>query len=137
MDMISKFGVLFVVLGGLGFLSADRHQRRQELRVIGARDELDDEAIYRSFYESSGLPQDSIRDVWHEIAESLRLPAGKIRPMDRFGKDVGRYLITSDDLDALHQRGRQRAKQLGLDLKFETLMTVDDYVRALAIARGE
>jgi hypothetical protein len=135
--MASKIMVLFMVLGGFGFWVADWRRRKQEFSTIGSRDDLNDEAIYRTFYEGSGLPQASVVSAWHEIADSLRLPAGKIRPIDRFGKDIGKYLILSDRLDALYERGKRRAKQLGLSPKFEVLMTVDDYVRALARVPGE
>ncbi len=135
--MVSQLWLLLVVLGGIGAWSAHRRLRRRVLEVIECRDELDDQDIYSAFYGDSGLPQSSVRDAWHEIADSLKLPAGKIRPTDRFGKDIGIYLITSPDLDTLHERGVRRAKQLGLRPDFEAVRTVDDYVRVLATIPGE
>jgi hypothetical protein len=55
--------------------------------------------------------------------------------MDRFGKDVGSYLITSDDLDALFERAQRRAQQLHIVVDFAKVTTVDALVRALARRR--
>jgi hypothetical protein len=98
------------------------------------REILDDEAVYSRFYASSGLPNGPVLQLWHEIAETLGVPPGQLRPEDRFGKDVGTYWITSDDLDVLAAKGRQRAKLLGLTIDFGQLATVDQYVRCFARA---
>jgi len=60
------------------------------------------------------------------------VPAERLRPNDRFGKDVGVYWITSDELDELAAKGRKRAKELGLTVDLEKLSTVDEYVRCFA-----
>ena len=57
------------------------------------------------------------------------MPADRLRPDDRFGKEVGVYWITSDDLDALAAKGRKRANECGLTVDLEKLATVDEYVR--------
>jgi hypothetical protein len=45
---------------------------------------------------------------------------------------VGTYWITSDALDVLAAKGRQRAKQLGLTIDLKQIATVDQYVRCFA-----
>jgi hypothetical protein len=131
-----NFGFLcagVLVLGGWLIMP---HIRRKELQLVRSRDELSDTVIYDTFYRTTGLPEASVRDAWHDIAQSLKLSAGQIRPEDRFGKDIGRWLITSDHLDMLFERGKRRAKQLGLSPQFETITTVDQYIRTFAISPG-
>jgi hypothetical protein len=131
------FGLLFVAAGGLAGWAGMWRMRRSELQFLRLRDELSDTVIYETFYGDSGLPMGPVSDVWHEIADVHKLPAGKLRPSDRFGTDIGRWLITSEELDTLYEFGVRRAKRLGLKPKFEAITTVDDYVRALAIIPGE
>jgi len=127
------FGSLFV----LGFCAVNSRRRLKELQFVLARDESDDEKIYNAYFAGSGLPREAVREVWHEVAAALRLPASRMKPTDRFGKDIGTWLITSDELDLLAQLGTRRAKRLGFRPKFELMATVDDYIRALAQMPGE
>ena len=123
--------ILIAVVG----LAIPWNRRQVALTKLLARDALDDDAVYSRFYATAGLAKAEVLEVWHEVAETLRVPAGQLRPDDRFGKDVGTYWITSDDLDVLATKGRHRAQRLGLTIDFGQLGTVDQYVRCFA--RGE
>jgi hypothetical protein len=130
----SGFVALFIVLLlGLGPLLLHRQRRVRELRLLAGRDDLDDDEIYQEFYVTSGLNRASVREIWHEIAKDLRLPAAKIRPTDRFGLDIGRYFYLSEDLDVLAHNAARRAKRLGISVDLQHLATVDGYVRAFAL----
>jgi hypothetical protein len=113
-------------------LAAPRWQRKSELASLERRTSLDDETIYSNYYADSSLTKESVMGAWREIASALKLPSGKLRPEDRFGRNIGTYLITSDNLDTLHELGRQRAERLGFAIDFAKVTTVDEYVRALA-----
>jgi hypothetical protein len=115
-------------------LSIPWFRRRAEQRKLLAREALDNEAIYSRFYASAGLPRDQVFELWGEVAETLGVPPDRLRPEDRFGKDVGTYWIMSDALDELAKKGRQRAQQLGVTIDLKTLATVDQYVRCFARA---
>jgi len=117
-----------IVIAAIGF-AIPWNRRQVALKNLLARDALDDEAVYSRFYASTGLPKAAVLEVWHDIADTLRVPADRLRPSDRFGKDIGVYWITSDDLDALAAKGRKRAKERGLSVDLEKLATVDEYVR--------
>lgn len=121
------------VIAAMG-LSVPWWKRRAEQRSLLAREALDSEAIYSRFYASAGLPRGQVLELWGEVAETLGVPPNRLRPEDRFGKDVGRYWITSDALDDLAKKGQQRAKRLGLTVDLKTLATVDQYVRCFARA---
>ncbi len=131
---VSAFVTLAVLIAVLG-LAVPRWKQKAARRDLETRERLDDEGVYSRYYATSGLPKDRVLELWHEVAETLRVPAGQLRPEDRFGKNVGAYWITSDDLDVLAAKGRNRAQQLGLTVDFGQLGTVDQYVRCFA--RGE
>lgn len=126
-----SLAVLIAVVG----LAVSWWKQKAARRDLESRERLDDEGVYSRYYATSGLPKDQVLELWHEVADTLRVPAGQLRPEDRFGKNVGAYWITSDDLDVLAAKGRNRAQQLGLAVDFGQLGTVDQYVRCFA--RGE
>jgi hypothetical protein len=94
---------------------------------------MSDEAIYSTYYAESGLPKERVREVWNEIAFALKVPGDKIRPTDAFGKEIGSYLITSDEIDTLFEAAQKRAAVLGIAVEFSRIRTVDEYVRRLAV----
>ena len=120
-----------IVIASLG-IAVPWRRRQSALKVLLAREALDDDAVYSRFYANAGLPKAEVLRTWHDIADTLRVPAERLRPDDRFGKDVGVYWITSDELDELAAKGRKRAKELGLTVDLEKLSTVDEYVRCFA-----
>lgn len=105
---------------------------RKCLSALHRRESLSDEEIYTRFYAESGLSMEAVMDVWHEIAHVLRAPADRLRPSDRFGKDVGTYLITSEDLDVLGVVALRRGQRQGLSVQLDSIETIDDYVNKLA-----
>lgn len=97
---------------------------------------LNYDEIYQQFYASSGLDKASMIEVWQEIAQVLKVPAERLRPTDKFGKDIGAYWITSEALDTLGELAQQRAKRLGIAIDLASIMTVDDYVKKLSTRSG-
>jgi hypothetical protein len=120
-----------VMIASLG-VAVPRRRRQLALKALLAREALDDDAVYSRFYAGAGLSKSEVLKSWHDIADTLRVPAERLRPDDRFGTDVGVYWITSDELDELAEKGRKRAKELGLTVDPEKLSTVDEYVRCFA-----
>ncbi|MDR1275368.1 MAG: hypothetical protein LBL72_03145 [Candidatus Accumulibacter sp.] len=99
--------------------------------ALREREPLGDAEIYRRFYASSGLDEDLVFKVWHEIAEFLEVPAGSLRPTDVFGKDIGPdppfCTLGHPDVEGLEWLLSDRAKSRGISP--EGFRTVDDYVR--------
>lgn len=127
--------VALAVAGALGML-IPWHRRRQSLTALEGRESLSDDAIYARYYAEAQLPRTVVIQLWHEISQTLKVPASKLRPEDRFGKEIGAYWITSDDLDVLAVKARERAKSLGLSVDLEKLNTVDAYIRSFARAQS-
>jgi hypothetical protein len=107
-------------------------RRRRALAAIEYRGSLDDDAFYARYYGDSKLPKGLALQLLHEVAETLKIQATKVRPDDRFGKEIGNYWITSEDLDVLAAKGRERAKTLGAVVDLQKLSTVDEYIRCFA-----
>ncbi len=123
--------VAAALLGGAG-LMVPWLRRRRASAAINARESLGDDAVYARYYSPAALPRELVRELWHEVADTLQVAPDKLRPEDRFGKEVGAHWITSEDLDALAAKGRERAKSQGTKVDLEKLQTVDAYVRSFA-----
>jgi hypothetical protein len=127
---VSLPSAVWIPIGlGLATLGGVCYVRYQEAQVIRRRPRQDADSIYATYYASSGIPKNEFIEIWREIAGALNIPDGKLRPEDRFGKDIGRYLITSEELDTLSECGLKRAREHGLSIDFK-INTVDEYVRA-------
>jgi hypothetical protein len=125
------FWTIVVLLVSLGLIVRATKKRNIDT-ALAAREALTDEEIYRRFYASIGLNKTEVIELWHEIAEILRVPAERMRPSDKFGKDIGTYWITSEELDILSTAAQQRAKLRGLTIDLASIKTADDYVKRLA-----
>ncbi|WP_112187736.1 hypothetical protein [Ralstonia sp. GX3-BWBA] len=122
---------LAIALGG-GAVLLRKSRRRNNLRALASRESLSDIEIYKQFYAGDKFDEAAVRSVWNEIAETLRVPADKLRPTDKFGADVGAWSITSEELDTLGELAAKRAALQGKEVDIASLATVDDYVRAFA-----
>ena len=128
-----------VWIGGLviGFglavlaMSAISSSRRTK-GILGQRPTLSEDEIYRNFFENSGVPKAVVSELWNEVASALSLPAGKLRPSDRFGQELGAYLITSEKLDSLASIATARAKERGGTADLSRIDTLGQYVREMA-----
>lgn len=101
--------------------------------IFATRDTLGDEQIFSQYFAQSGIAAPLVRELWHEVAETLHVPAGKLRPSDRFGHELGGYWITSDELDTLAQRAARRSRQADL----AEIKTLGEYVHRLAVAKTQ
>lgn len=121
--------VALVVTIGTIWLNAK--SRKRTSMSFQEREILDENALYSRFYADSGISQARVLELWHEVASALRVSAGLLRPEDQFGKDIGAWSITSEDLDYLGQLAIKRAKREGRSIDLQAIKSVDDYVRAL------
>ncbi|MGM3277548.1 hypothetical protein [Ralstonia sp. 24A2] len=120
--------------GGVALLR--RNRRRRSLVALTDRESLNDAQIYAQFYATGDLDETDVRVLRNEIADTLRVPADKLRPSDRFGADIGAYFITSEELDVLGNLAARRATQRGMKIDITALATVDDYVKAFAARKA-
>jgi len=124
-----------LVLAGIGY-GFRLAGARATASALQGREAMSDEAIYERFYAVSGIDRDVVKELWHEIALVLHVPAQHLRPTDRFGKDIGVSTITSEELDELGALAKRRVERQGLNVDLPAIETVDDYVRQLAATRA-
>lgn len=122
----------FVIAVGGGAALLRRKRRQASLQALSERESLSDAEIYRQFYAAGNFDETAVRSAWNEIAETLRVPADKLRPTDKFGADIGVSFITCEELDTLGELAAQRAAPHGKEVDISAIATVDDYVKAFA-----
>jgi hypothetical protein len=119
------------VAAGVGYV-ANRAIRHKTAKRLAARETLADGDVYQRFYVSSGYAPEQVAELWHEIAQELHVLPEKMRPDDKFGKDIGVSWINDKELKSLHGLAAQRAQLLGLAVDPASIATVDAYVRCFA-----
>lgn len=117
-----------LAIGTLLMYAKSKRRTKMKLRE---RQDLNDDELYLQFYSNSGISQAKVMELWHEVADALKVAPGQLRPDDEFGKDIGTWSVTSEDLDYLGQLALKRAKIVGRSIDLQAIKSVDDYVRAL------
>jgi hypothetical protein len=107
-------------------------RKKEAEKKLMLRESLNIDEIYSLYYAGSGFEKSIVIKAWMQISNTLRIPADKIRPTDRFGKDIGVYFFLSDDLDALSQETQKQMIDLGKNFSLKEIKTVDNYVRMFA-----
>jgi hypothetical protein len=127
---LMSFGVICLFLGfGWAFQLL---WHRSEIGRLNVRNSLGINDLYARYYATSGLSEESVAEVWREIAMTLKVPPEKLRPSDKFGEDIGTFVHMNVELDNLSDKAAERARQLGIDVQLGKIATIDDYVRTLA-----
>lgn len=113
---------------GIAYLRANKKMKT----LVDARPSLSEDEIYERYYAGSGLKRDAVIEAWIEVARVLNLPAGQLRPEDRFGEEiVGRYAV-DNELDELSELASKRFKAAGKEWTPEQIKTIGEYVEQLA-----
>jgi hypothetical protein len=120
----------------LGAAAMSAKARRQK---FAARPDLGLEGVYREYYAHEGIHQPTFARVWAECAETLGVPAGKLRPTDRFDRELkglDRLQVTGDAVGYIFDDAAAAAERAGLPFDGATLATLDDLVRQLVQIKG-
>jgi hypothetical protein len=119
--ILAIFGVLVVIFG-----------RRAELRRAWRfrnRPVLSVQEFWEQFYRESGVPLNTISDALQVLETATSVPKGRLRPEDRFAKELApeKGWEFDDGLAELRweleSRGRARES---------VVLTVDDFIRVFA-----
>jgi len=129
---MSTFIVCVIALAvAMGIAWLHIRTRKQAMKIHD-RPILDNDTLYSRHYAESDIPRALVSELWHEVANALKVAPGLLRPDDQFGKDIGVSTFTSEDLDYLGQLALKRAKIAGRSIDLQAIKTVDDYVRTLS-----
>ncbi|MEK7333483.1 MAG: hypothetical protein AAB017_08915 [Nitrospirota bacterium] len=120
-----------VGLGGLTGIFLIVYPKFKKRAIFADRQYLTMDEIYSRYYLDSGLSKDVVLKLWGNVAELLQLPKGKLRPTDKFGKELGPYQVIDDDINELQAFTLRQLKEVGVSVDFSTIKTLDDYIRCL------
>lgn len=107
--------------------------RAQKRRVDPQREVLDFDEIVQRFYAGSGVTPADVERAYTRISEATGVPAGALRPTDRFDRELkpragweydDPIFIFSDQL-------ARDAASAGVAMKLEEVTTVDDAVHLM------
>ncbi len=135
-DIMDLIGIGFAIFIGVHFViyvvrNLGRIRRKQQR--FAHRPALPWDRIYQTFFAESGLDPIDVDQSWQELATTLKLDPQRLRPTDRFDRELGPVAGTTqlDELDVLEAVLARRVRTRGLQaVDWDTLETLDDYIRA-------
>jgi hypothetical protein len=122
------FFLILTAAGGV-FLW-DRIPRNKKRDRFKDRENLSPEQIFDMFYRETGCPRELVMDLWNEVADVLEIEPGKLRPTDRFDKELAAVegWEFDDDLTALSAAAMHGCQTKGLEKDLSTIQTLEDYI---------
>jgi hypothetical protein len=121
---------IVVVVGVGGVLAWNFLPRRQRLKRFHGRPNLSLEQIHSKFFGQTNFPKELVSELWKEVAESLRLPPGKLRPTDRFDQELAapKGWEFDDEILDVQWAAERRRKRSEIKTDLSQIKTVGDYV---------
>jgi hypothetical protein len=103
---------------------------KEKLKRLTNREELTTDEIYSHFFAGKNLPKELVLKLWNEVADSLHLPKGKLRPTDRFDKELApvKGWEYDDDIAEVTWAAQHRLKKIGTTFDLSKIQTLGDYV---------
>ena len=127
-------GILFLLALLVGSFGIGGDIRRKKNARLGQRERLTPDEFYERFYAGAGLPKTLVLELLKEVADSVEVDAGLLRPSDRFSVELmdinfGRLTPLDGGLFEVNFRAELRAKKLGADLDLSRILTLHDYIK--------
>jgi hypothetical protein len=116
-NFMNLFSLILVVLcvGGLAYFIGAKRLSCKRARFKD-RENLTCEEIYNRYFSNSGLPREKVIALWMQIAKELKLESGRLRPTDRFDKELSPVLNNEDELadleDLIHFDFKDRREEV-------------------------
>ena len=87
------------------------------------------EQIYKRYY--SNYPETIVKKLWLEVAQYLEIPYGKLRPSDRFDKELSpvKGWEYDDPFYILTIIAEERLKKAKDRISITDIKTLDDYIK--------
>src|SRR5208283_2362757 len=103
---------------------------KEKLKRLQNREEFTSDEIYSRFFADKHLPKGLVLELWNEVADSLRLPKGKLRPSDRFDEELApvKGWEYDDDIVEVTWAAQHRIKESGATFDLSKIQTLGDYV---------
>lgn len=123
--------VAFVAVPVLAAVLWSWQARRGRLARVSTRQSLSPRAFFDEYYGDSALGSEEVGAAIKEVSAVLGVPAGVIRPSDRFDTELApaRGWEFDDSAIELAWRLELMAKERGVSVDLVHIRTVDDFVR--------
>ena len=117
--------VLFVVISHFGGAN-----QRKKIARFSDRETFSFDEIYEKYFSGQNIPKDIVAKLWVELADTLELPSGKLRPTDSFHSDLApeKGWEFDDQLGAVTALVIARFKKIGKTPDFSEIKTIMDYI---------
>ncbi|MEN4903522.1 hypothetical protein [Luteimonas sp. TWI1437] len=102
--------------------------------MVNAREELSPDDFFNIYYKESGLEKVLVIELLEHAAHELGLPAGKLRPQDRFSVELAARRGNEWDSGygiILYELGHL-ARKRGKTIKGK-IDSIDDYFKAMSL----
>lgn len=122
-----------LALSGIACLPVLWHfnPHKQRFKRLSNREDIPMDAIYGRFFSGTNFRKDLVLELWNEVATLLRVPPGKLRPLDRFDKELapgGVWLRLDDDSVEVNLAARSRLRKIGAKTDLSAIQTLRDYI---------
>jgi len=135
--VLTSIIAILIVIGGI--LTWNFVPQRRRAKRFKNRPELDFDQIYKDFFAHKGLQRELVYELWNEIAQSLDVPLGKIRPSDRFDQELAapKGWEYDDNLVEVQWAAERRLKRVGVQVDLSQIKTISDYVELFCRLQGQ
>ena len=133
MDLIGIGIAIFLVVHIVIFVLRNFGRIRRKRQRFAHRSALPCDRIYQTYFAESGLDPMDVQESWKELANTLKLDPQRLRPTDRFDRELAPVAGTTklDELDVLETVAALRVRTRALpSVNWITVETIDDYIRA-------
>ena len=93
--------------------------------------------IYGSYFRQDSITEELFNELWEETARALQIPANKLRPTDRFDRELSvRFFPLVDLNEDLVEVLLDRIRGKGVEARKIKIRTVGEYIQLLATVQG-
>lgn len=127
-----------VIVGGLVMIRdfvRNRFRLRKKRARFAQREALPISTIYQTYYATSGLDEQSVVELWLEVARKLKLDPQRLRPTDRFDREFApvENMNALDELEYFDDVVHKRAQQSNVELQIPWWhLSLDEYIKLFA-----
>jgi|GEM_PF-5236991 len=133
--------IIILIIAGLVYYVAVAYPSKIKYKMFEQRECLSPEEFYEKFYSESKIRKQVLFDILQFMEKNLDLPISKLRPNDRFDKELAVIIeleVVDDDIsyfwDATFNRLYESAEKKQIDLKkaLYSIKNIDEYIKTFA-----
>jgi hypothetical protein len=125
--------VIIVVAAGIGAALWEFLVRRRRRLAFADRIDMSMDSLFEQYFASTGVQKSVVEHALAEIANAIDLPVGKLRPTDRFERELApaQGWEYDDGIGIVAALAEKRLSGLPPDVR-PRIETVEDFVRLAA-----